>query len=255
MVELFQGLRWAHIAAGAIALIVFWVPAIAKKGGRTHIRAGWVYVACMSIVVVSAFLMSGLVFSAPLAVRGIQQPLSAGEMAGFLREQRIFASFLGFLAGITLASGWMGIGATRTKREPERLRTAFLMALNAGLIATGVAILVFGLRNRVWPLVGLSPLGPALGSGNLFYILRKPATKMDWWYKHLGSMIGTGIAAYTAFLVFGGRRVIPALAGNAGSTVFWVLPTIIGGAAITILNIYYRRKFRGKGSIAHGTTH
>jgi hypothetical protein len=55
MASLFQSLRWVHIAAGSIALILFWIPAIAPKGGRTHIRAGWFYVVCMSVVVVTAF--------------------------------------------------------------------------------------------------------------------------------------------------------------------------------------------------------
>jgi hypothetical protein len=69
MASLFQSLRWIHIAAGSIALILFWIPAIARKGGRTHIRAGWFYVACMSVVVVTALGMSGLAFTMPVAVR------------------------------------------------------------------------------------------------------------------------------------------------------------------------------------------
>jgi len=37
MANLFQWLRWVHIAAGSIALLLFWIPAIARKGSRTHI--------------------------------------------------------------------------------------------------------------------------------------------------------------------------------------------------------------------------
>ena len=40
-----------HIACGAVALIVFWVPAFTKKGGRVHRRAGWAYVSAMIGVV------------------------------------------------------------------------------------------------------------------------------------------------------------------------------------------------------------
>jgi hypothetical protein len=81
MASLFQSLRWVHIAAGSIALILFWIPAIARKGGRTHIRAGWIYVVCMSIVVVTAFAMSGLAFTVPLAIRRIARPLSPAELS------------------------------------------------------------------------------------------------------------------------------------------------------------------------------
>src|ERR1700739_696750 len=88
MANLFQSLRWVHIAAGSIALILFWIPAIAPKGGRTHIRAGWAYVVCMSAVVLTAFAMSGLAFTIPVAVRQIARPLSSEELSSFLREQR-----------------------------------------------------------------------------------------------------------------------------------------------------------------------
>ena len=88
MANLFQWLRWLHVAAGGLALILFWIPAIAPKGGRTHIRAGWFYAACMSVVVVTALAMSGLAFTIPLAVRQIARPFSPAELSDFLRAQR-----------------------------------------------------------------------------------------------------------------------------------------------------------------------
>jgi hypothetical protein len=119
MASLFQSLRWVHITAGSIALILFWIPAITRKGGRTHTRVGWFYVACMSVVVVTAFAMSGLAFTIPVAVRQITRRLSPAELSDFLRSQRVFATFLAYLAGVTLASGWQGIWAIETKRQPK----------------------------------------------------------------------------------------------------------------------------------------
>jgi hypothetical protein len=101
MANLFQSLRWMHVTAGGLALLLFWVPAIAPKGGRTHIRAGWFYVVCMSVVVVTAFAMSGLAFTIPLSVRRIARPLSPAELSDFLRAQRISATFLAYLAGMS----------------------------------------------------------------------------------------------------------------------------------------------------------
>ena len=86
MAELFHDLRWIHIVAGTIAVIVFWIPAAASKGGRLHIRAGWVYAACMAMVVFTAFSMSGLIFALPLRVRSFAHPLSADEAVQFIRE-------------------------------------------------------------------------------------------------------------------------------------------------------------------------
>lgn len=247
MANLFQFLRWVHIAAGSIALILFWVPAIAPKGGRTHIRAGWVYVACMSLVVLTAFAMSGLAFAVPLAVRQIAQPLAPGELSDFLRSQRVSAIFLAYLAGITLASGWQGVWAIETKREPKTMRTPFTLALNLAAILGGLTVFTLGITYRSGPLIGLSPIGPFIGAGNLRYLLRGPQTRMHWWYEHLGAMVGTGIAGYTAFLVFGGSRLFPAVARTQLYTVFWILPTLIGVPAIFLSVAYYQRKFHETG--------
>ena len=243
MASLFQSLRWAHIAAGSIALILFWIPAIARKGSRTHIRAGWFYVVCMTVVVVTAFAMSALAFTIPVAVRRITRPLSPAELSHFLRAQRVFATFLAYLAGVTLASGWQGIWAIETKREPKTMRTPFSLALNVGVLLGGLTVLVLGITYHSGPLIALSPIGPLIGVGNLRYLLHGPKTRMHWWYQHLGSMVGTGIAGYTAFLVFGGSRLFPLVARSPLYTLFWVLPTLIGVPAIFMTVAYYQRKF------------
>jgi len=243
MANLFQSLRWLHIAAGSIALVLFWIPAIARKGGRTHIRAGWVYVVCMSVVVVTAFAMSGLAFTIPLSVRQIARQLSPAELSDFLREQRLFATFLAYLAGITLAAGWQGIWAIETKRDPKAMRTPFSLTLNVVVLLAGLTVLVLGIEYRSGPLIGLSPIGPLIGAGNLRYLLRGPQSRMHWWYEHLGSMIGTGIAGYTAFLVFGGSRLFPSFARSQLYTLFWILPSLIGVPVIFMTVAYYQRKF------------
>jgi hypothetical protein len=247
MAILFQWLRWVHVAAGGLALILFWIPAIARKGGKTHIRAGWFYVACMSVVVVTALAMSGLAFTIPFAVRRIARPLSTAELSNFLRGQRIFATFLAYLAGLTLAAGWQGIWAVETKREPKAMRTPFSLALNVLVFLGGLTVLVLGIKYHSGPLIALSPIGPFVAAGNLRYLLRGPQTRMHWWYEHLSSMFATGIAAYTAFLVFGGARLLPSVARSKLYTIFWVLPALIGVPVISMTVAYYQRKFNETG--------
>ena len=232
-----------HIAAGSIALILFWIPAIARKGGRTHVRAGWFYVGCMSVVVVTAFALSGLAFTIPVAIRQVTRPLSPAELSDFLRSQRVFATFLAYLAGVTLASGWQGVWTIETKRQPKTMRTPFSLALNVAVLVGGLTVFVLGIKYRSGPLIGLSPIGPLVAAGNLRYLLRGPQSRMQWWYEHLGSMIGTGIAGYTAFLVFGGSRLFPSVARSQLYTIFWVLPSVIGVFAIIVTISYYQRKF------------
>lgn len=230
-----------------MALILFWIPVAAPKGGRLHIRIGWAYVICMSAVVLTAFSMSGLAFADPLGVRRFAQPLSQSETVEFIHKTRLFSAFLAYLAGVTLASGWQGIGALLTRRDPKLLRTPFTFALNGLVLISALAILLLGLRERSAVLLGLSPVGIFLGGGNLSYLLRGPRSRMHWWYEHLGSMLGTGIAGYTAFLVFGGSRLFPSLARTQFYAVFWVLPAAIGTPAIFLTVAYYRRKFHEDG--------
>jgi hypothetical protein len=247
MANLFQSLQWMHVAAGSLALILFWIPAIAPKGGRTHIRAGWFYVACMSVVVVTALATSGLVFALPLAVRRIAQPLSPAALSNFVRGQRIFATFLAYLAGLTLAAGWQGIWAVETKREPKAMRTPFSLALNVIVLLGGLTVFVLGIKYRSGPLIALSPIGPFVAAGNLRYLLRGPQSRMHWWYEHLSSMIATAIAGYTAFLVFGAARLLPSVARSQLYTIFWVLPALIGVPVIFRTVAYYQRKFHETG--------
>lgn len=46
-----------HIIAGFTALLVFWIPVVTKKGGKAHVRSGWVYVWAMGAVAISALVM------------------------------------------------------------------------------------------------------------------------------------------------------------------------------------------------------
>jgi hypothetical protein len=247
MVELFQGLRWIHIAAGTVALIVFWIPVSLSKGSRGHIRAGWIYVACMAVIVLTAFLMSGLTFADPLGVRAITHPLTDQETARLIHTSRLFAIFLSYLAAVTLAAGWQGVWVLRTRRNPKSFRTPFNLTLNGAVVLSALAVLAMGLKFRYAPFIALSPVGLVVGGGNLSYLLRGPQSPMHWWYEHLGAMITTGIAGYTAFIVFGGSRLFPGLSSSRYYTIFWILPTLVGSPAIALTVRFYKRKFQETG--------
>jgi hypothetical protein len=247
MFELFQGLRWTHIAFGSIALTLFWIPVAVRKGGRLHVRVGWAYAVCMSAVVLTAFAMSSLAFAFPLRVRHLVRVLSPEETAQFIRSSRDAAFFLAYLGGVTLAAGWQGIGVLRTRRDPKSFRNPFTFGLNVAIALAALGSLALGILGRSSVFVGMSSVGFLVGGGNLAYLLREPQTKTHWWYQHLSSMITTAIAGYTAFLVFGGARLFPALARTQFYVVVWLLPTAIGVPAIIFTVAYYKRKFHEDG--------
>src|ERR1700722_4607408 len=97
MALLFQSVLAVHSAAGAVALLVFWVPLVTKKGGRTHRRVGWVYVAAAGTLAVTGFLLC-------------IQLVSSGSP--FRWRAGVFLAYVSVLAG---ASAQYGVGAAPAK--------------------------------------------------------------------------------------------------------------------------------------------
>ncbi len=231
-----------HVVAGFTALVLFWIPAITRKGGRLHVRSGWLYVAAMTLVVITAMLLALGSFVAPLAVRGITSPTASQlELVPMFRN---FATFLLYLALVTFSSGWHGLRVLRSKRDPAELRTPFNYAIHAACIIASVVVVILGIAQKSIILLVLSPIGFIDGFA-FFKLVRRPSPdRMYWWFEHFGAMIGTGIAAHTAFLVFGASRLWPQLHADGPIGVIpWIAPTVIGIVAAAWLDRYYRRRF------------
>ncbi|WP_419942047.1 hypothetical protein [Candidatus Palauibacter sp.] len=133
-----------------------------------------------------------------------------------------------------------------TRRAPETLRTPFHEALGWASIAGSVTVIAYalGLWSDIPPiLLGLSPIGLFTGRGMLRLMRTPGSERMGWFYSHMGSMLGGGIAFHTAFAVFGAPRLWAYEIAGPLAVVPWILPTVIGIPAIVIWTRYYRRKF------------
>ena len=234
---LFDVLVLAHVATGFVGLAAFWIPVFARKGGRTHVRAGRVYVYCAYVVTLSAVTAaaSRMVSYQLQGIRLADQP----DLYGM-------SLFLGYLGLVTFATVRQGIRVLATRRAPETLRTPGHEALTWASMASSVALIVFALAawSDVSPiLLGLSPIGLFTGR-NMLRLMRNPrARHMGWFYSHLGSMLGGGIAFHTAFVVFGIQRLWTYELAGPLAVVPWILPTVVGLPAIAIWTRHYRRKF------------
>jgi uncharacterized membrane protein len=89
----------------------------------------------------------------------------------------------------------------------------------------GIVAIVFGF------------IGMRAAAAEMWKFVRKPSEKMFWWYTHLGNMIGSYIAAWTAFSVVTLSRIF----GN--HMWLWLWPTAVGVPAIVLTTAYYKRKF------------
>ena len=218
MVKLLLGV---HVAGGSVALLSMFIPILSRKGGPAHRRAGWVFVGGMTVVCVTALLLSANRF------------LTDASPVG-----REFSMLLFYIAILTGAGIWAGMRVLRAK--DRQTRGAAIDIAMAGLLAgSGALTAGYGFATGHPLFIAFSLIGLINGSAELSYWLRRPTVHMHWWLAHMGNMLGACIAATTAFAIFGGRRLgIP-----GDSLLTWLGPTIIGLPTIFIWTRYYRRRF------------
>ena len=229
----YQAILYSHILAGAIALVLFWVPVTARKGAFNHKKFGAHYRRAMLWTIASGAVLAGVWLFIPVAVN----PNLADNPAGVANLQR-FAIFLLHLAVQMYASVMMGQWALDAKQSRRSLRCFGRTAPAVLLTATSLYIGVIGIMNQHILMLIFAPLGLSISIGQLRFIFAKQVAPKAWLVEHLGGYIGSGIAAYTAFAAFGGRTLFSDI--GAWQYAFWVLPGLIGGIAISRLSRHYR---------------
>lgn len=228
MDQMFSVFRVAHIAAGFVALILFWLPLLTKKGGKTHNKSGWIYVWAMAFVAISAFYM-GL-------YRVTFDEAASNERISF----SWFLIFISVLSGVSALYG-MHVLNHKKRKKAHRNPLDITAAIILGLAGTGICIYGISLGS---PLLTYFPLiGPILAGIQLKYWLTTPAKRMHWVYEHFGGMIACGISTVTAFTVFGAPRVMNI---ESTSLVLWLLPTIVLVPIMIGFVVQYDRKYNRK---------
>ncbi|HEY2170596.1 MAG TPA: hypothetical protein VGJ30_13280 [Candidatus Angelobacter sp.] len=209
-----------HITAGASAFALAPIALLTAKGGRAHRRWGKIYFWAMAVVTVTALVMAiyrPVLFLALVAVFSFYSAFVGyrvlGQKAAYKGEKTV-TSIDWFAAVFTLVASAV---------------LAFLGLVKPALVQNlGIPAIVFGC-------VGMFIAGSAI-----WEFTHRPKEKMFWWYKHLAGMIGSYIAAWTAFSVV---TIGPLL---HGAWWIWIVPTGIGVPAIAMTTAYYRRKFTPK---------
>ena len=244
---LFNVLILAHVATGFVGLAAFWIPVFARKGGRIHVRAGRIFTYCAYVVTLSAVTASAGRFVS-YQVQGI----------GFADRPDLygFALLLGYLGLVAFATVRQAVRVVATRSAPAALRTPVHEALGWMSIAGSVAVIAFALG--VWSdsspiLLGLSPIGLFTGSSMLRLMRNARARHMAWFYSHLSSMLGGGIAFHTAFIVFGAQRLWAYELAAPLAIVPWLLPTAVGVPTMVLWTRYYRRRLRPGRAARHPT--
>lgn len=215
--------RIVHISAGTLAFVGGLVAIVAPKGKSLHKKVGLVYVWSMLIVALTAVLMS----------------LVKTDLLTF------FVPLSFFTLQLTLG-GWRALERKKIRPNTE-YRTPPLdwiivcVALVAGAIFVVLGVWrwmkggTMGIVSAVFGVIGVMR---AMSDIRLFRNIQRGINpeRMEWWFAHLGGMMGAYIATVTAVLVVNGTFLPP--------LVRWLAPTAIGTIGILIWTRYYRQKFQ-----------
>ena len=214
-----KALLGVHVAAGFSSFVLAPVALATAKGGKQHKRWGMVYLWSMGVVAATALPMAlyrPVLFLALVAVFSFYMAFS-GYRATKLKElakggsaQPIdwIAAVITFCSSAAMA----GLGAFK----PHAVQNRGIVAVVFGLL--GMRFAAMEIRKFIW----------------------KPKEKMFWWYTHLGNMMGSYIAAWTAF------SVVTLAPMFHHPTLVWLWPTALGVPAIVLTTAYYKRKFTPK---------
>ncbi len=221
-------IRWlflAHAIAGALALFVLAIPLISKKGGKLHVKTGWVYTGAMVFVCLSAFVITPWrVFFDPTKTISSEN----------------FSIFLFYISIFTLSAISYGLTSLKAKQRKNISRSLIHIAPPIATVLIGLITQLIGLKSQDTLLVAFPFLGHFAAKSQFRYWLQTPKEKMHWWYAHMNGMFVACIATITAFLVTAAPKIWPG--PLAESPLLWMAPGIILGTVLNRWTAAFRSK-------------
>jgi hypothetical protein len=249
-----------HILAAGAAVVAFWAAAAARKGSARHVLVGKAFVGTMTVMCVSALMMSAFNLTMPEVVHSLDEFRGRGAIVGenrtgatvqhLAREFRLNAVWLTYAAMLLLTALRFGTGVVRTRSTRASVLKVDT-ALAGLLVITGVVLTVFGGRVGHPLILTFGLMGAYAGARRLFILVRPPRSRMAWWYEHMGTLLGTGIPLHVTMLLAIGRH-LPGPPGSWRVTLSGI--AILGLPAITMWIRYYRKRFEPRTPRTHGTT-
>src|ERR1700733_1075733 len=221
-----------HIACGVVAFVCAPVALSTAKGGKTHRRWGKIYFWAMAGVAVTALILS---FALPIFFLAMVAVFSFySAFAGY----RILALKDMYTGARPKAVDW--VAAVITGLSSFLL---FLMGfLKPQLMGVGVVQIAGHTVRIVFVVFGI--IGMRMGQASIAGFLNPPTEKMFWWFAHMQGMLGSYIAALTAFSAVNLTRWFGA------AWWVWLWPTIIGAPAIAVWTADYKKQFSPKRKVA-----
>jgi len=215
-------LLYLHIFLGSVALVTFWLPVFTQKGSKVHRKIGWIYAYCMYGVVISAAILC---------------------IHNAIRGETNLALFLGFLSILSATPLWHGLAVLKNKRSMTRRYRTGRLLLDGSVVIFGLFLMFYGIFMIEEGIRVLFIFFGFIGLTSIRELRSVARSKPYSWYQdHYKGLITSGIAAYTAFLAFGGRQFLQDVLPGMWQVLPWILPTVVGVAAMRLTDRFYRRK-------------
>jgi len=233
-----------HAAAGGVGLVTMLVPLLARKGGRLHRRAGWVFTIAMGIVAVTGIGIAAAWLGDPLGAKPPEEALGPDARDRYAEGLRRAGVFFGFLAVLVGSAAWNGVVATRQRHGRIAWGNPIDLGFAWTLVGLGAALLVGGLSWRQPVFAAFGVLGLVTGVSDLRFFRSKKSEPGAWLRRHLQAMLGGATAATTAFTV----QVVGRMLDDAGFGHWMVAAWLLPVAAGTGLSVWWSRRVRpGRG--------
>lgn len=220
--ELYRWVVLAHVIAGSVALLCFWLAGLARKGSPFHKRVGKIYLQAMLGVLITGVFVS---------------------VVALLRARYGIGTFLLYLVVITATSCWLSWIAIQRKRDASSFYTRGFVALAVANVISGLIVFAIGLQLSAPLLMGFCWVGVFVGIGMLRrFRAPKPA---NWAVReHFSAMIGNGVATHIAFLAIGINRLLSEAGVPGLGYIAWFAPLVVAVIVGIVLDRRYAPVFR-----------
>lgn len=206
-------LIYIHAFFGGLGLITGMISIFVKKGGFNHKRTGKIF----SYTMIISSLVSLIVARMP-------------------NHENLFLFLIGIFTIYLILAGNRALtlkNKTKTKADwIDKLVSGIMLLVSIGMLILGIIGMIQKVENSILYLF--------FGGFGVFMTIRDFQTfqvftekKDAWLISHLGRMMGALIASVTAFLVAG---------LHIGTTLVWIMPTILG----TVYIVHWNRRLKSK---------
>ncbi len=244
MYVLHQTLLISHIIMGIIAMVAFWIPLIAAKGGLVHRQSGTIYAISMYIVSSFGIVMSIMSYADPIGTHIQYATLTTEQQTQAIQQTQALSMLLVTLSLLVFCNLHHGLQVLKAKDSRSKLKTPLHIGALLGLACFGANLFYQGLSREIVIYWVFGALSMYSAYGMLHYIFKSQLKTREWMIEHLAYICGSGIGLYTAFAAVGGRHWLAEFFPGQSQLVFWIGPGVFGGIAITIASYRFTKRFR-----------